>query len=205
MHPSTILFLSTLGCHDCPTPRVYPRYWNRQQLRRCFIQYHEMRRGKQEQSGRTGRMTISATGPVACDAGAEGRDGPVRNPPPRWEASRRDGRRAFIAFRQQHDEGNPAFRSGVPCTSSMLLAQSAKCPAEGRNPDSSVPFLLCLGQPCIRGGLPQGPFTDRISPELEKTIIKRKGQIMKTRLAVLCCLVCVAIPSRRSTTDSIAI
>ena len=164
-----------------------------------------MRRGKQEQSGKPGRITISATGPVACDAGAEGRDGPVRNPAPRGEASRRDGRRASIAFRQQHDIGDPAFRSDVPCTASMLLAQSAKCPAEGRNPDSSVPFLLCLGQPYIRRGLPRNRFVDSISPEVEKTVIKRKGRIMKTRLAVLCCLVCVAIPSRRSTTDSIAI
>jgi hypothetical protein len=44
------------------------------------------------------------------------------------------GRRAFTAFRQQHDMGDPVFCSDVPGTSSMLLAQSAKCPAEGRNP-----------------------------------------------------------------------
>jgi Skp family chaperone for outer membrane proteins len=33
---------------------------------------------------------------------------------------------------------------------------------------------------------------------LEKRIIKRKGQIMKVRLAVLCCLVCVVMCSSRS-------
>ena len=90
-------------------------------------------------------MAVSATGPVAWDAGTEGRDGPIRNPPPRGEASPRDGRRAFIAFRQQHDAEDPAFRSGVSCTPSMLLAQIAKCPAEGRNPDSSVPSFSVLG------------------------------------------------------------
>jgi hypothetical protein len=73
-----------------------------------------------------GCMTVSATGPVACDARTEGRDGLIRNPPPLWEASPRDGRRTFIAFRQQHDTEDPAFRSGVPCTSSMLPAQHAK-------------------------------------------------------------------------------
>ena len=39
------------------------------------------------------------------------------------------------------------FRSNVPGTSSMLLAQSAKCPAEGRNADWSVPLLRCQEQP----------------------------------------------------------
>ncbi len=34
----------------------------------------------------------------------------------------------------------------------MLLAESEKCPAEGRNPDLSVPHLRCLGQPSEPGG-----------------------------------------------------
>jgi hypothetical protein len=46
----------------------------------------------------------------------------------------------------------PTFRSDVPGTSSMLLAQSGKCPAEGRNPDRSAPFLRGLGPPSEPGG-----------------------------------------------------
>jgi hypothetical protein len=55
-HPSAILFRSPLGPARLPNSsrpqRTCPTHRNRQPLRHRVIQYHEMGRGKQEQSGR---------------------------------------------------------------------------------------------------------------------------------------------------------
>ena len=70
----------------------------RPEPRNRLIEYRETGRGKQGKSGRTGCMTVSTTGPGACDAAAEGRVGLIGNPPPGWEAPLRGGAAGIYRF-----------------------------------------------------------------------------------------------------------